>query len=102
MAHSQIIYQNKGEPEGSTKHSPGELEPSSEPLEFSSLHDLALWIKFPEKKKKKRKEKRDTRHEAINSISEMEGVPERSGKEGVLGWRRLLLGCLTQTSQLTG
>lgn len=96
MAHSPSIYLNKGEPEGSTKHSPGELEPNSEPLEFSSLYDLALWIKFP---KKKKKEKRDTRHEAINFISEMKGLPEWSGKEAVLGgWRRPLLGCLTQTA----
>lgn len=42
-----IIYLNKGEPEDSAKHSPGEPEPKTQPLEFSSLHDLALWIQFP-------------------------------------------------------
>lgn len=77
MAPPQIIYLNKGEPEGSAQHSPRELEPNPEPLEFSSLHDLALWIRFPYKKE----ERRDTRHEAINSISEMRGGPERSGEE---------------------
>jgi hypothetical protein len=39
-----IIYLNKGEPEGSSKHSPSALEPNSQPLEFLSLHDLAFWI----------------------------------------------------------
>lgn len=55
---------NKGEPEGSAQHPPGELEPSSEPLESSRLHDLALWIQSAFRKKKKKKEKQgplDTR-----------------------------------------